>query len=294
MRALYTSTSGMLAQQTKLDVISNNLANLNTNGYKAKNTQFAELLRSQFSQLDDKPGEAQGRLSPDGLRMGNGVMAAYLAQQFSQGNLQSTGNMLDLAIEGEGFFTVQVPVPGQPGRTETAYTRSGNFRIVPDNTVAGGGFLVDEQGHKVLDQDLKPITIKKEQLGRPLTIAADGTITVTGDNGPEKIATINYSLIENAEANLNAMGDNLYVLRQGAPAASVQRRSTMVNVQGLPAERQPIARIGNIRQGTLEMSNVDMPTEMSEMIQVQRALQMSARSVQTIDSMMGMANNLRA
>ncbi|WP_018132940.1 flagellar basal-body rod protein FlgF [Effusibacillus pohliae] len=279
MRALYTSASGLAAQQTRLDVISNNIANLNTVGYKTKDAQFAELLRSQFGQPDEF--QLDGRRSDSGLRTGNGVYAAHLAQVFAQGNLQMTGNMLDLAIDGEGFFAVRVPGPDRNGQPSIAFTRAGKFQI------DSSGTIVNDDGYPLLDSNGQPIVIPEPLRGRPLSVAANGDITVQGENGPVRAATINLVLVRNPEANLQAIGNNLY---QNSNPDYQPLQDSLSNLQA-PEDRQ---RIGGIRQGALEMSNVDLTQELTELIEAQRAYQLNARSVQTVDAMLGIANNLRA
>lgn len=281
MRALYTAASGLYAQQAKLDLIGNNIANINTTGYKSTNAQFAELLRSEMGQSDEK--QLTGRLSDLGLRIGNGVRGAYLAQSFAQGNLQQTNNPLDLAIEGEGFFTVQIPVPGQAGQFETVFTRAGKFQL------DANGMIVTDGGYRVLSENGEPIQIPEELRGREISVAGNGDVSVQTDAGPVLAGTINLVLVRNAEANLKSIGDNLYRVSNPDPNYNPLQDSLIYLV-----EPDDLARVGSIRQGVLEMSNVDMPKEMTELIQVQRAFQLNARSVQTIDAMMGMANNLRA
>lgn len=281
MRALYTAASGLYAQQTKLDLIANNIANVNTTGYKTTDGTFAELLRSQFTQPDEN--QLTGRLSEPGLQIGNGVRGAYLAQSFAQGNLQQTNNPLDLAIEGDGFFTVQVPVPGQAGRFETVFTRSGKFQVDTN------GMIVTDGGYRLLGDNNEPIQIPEELRGRSISVAGNGDVTVQGDGGPATVGTINLVLVRNPEANLKAMGDNLY--RNGNPDPNYDPMQDSL-IYLVTAE--DLARVGAVRQGMLEMSNVDLPQEMTDLIQIQRAYQLNARSVQTVDAMMGMANNLRA
>ncbi len=281
MRALHTAASGLYAQQAKLDLIGNNIANVNTTGYKSTNAQFAELLRSEMSQPDEN--QLTGRLSDPGLRIGNGVRGAYLAPSFAQGNLQQTNNPLDLAIEGEGFFTVQVPIPGQAGQFETVFTRTGKFQM------DANGVIVTDAGHRVLAENREPIQIPEELRGREISVAGNGDVTVQTDAGTELVGTINLVLVRNAAANLKPIGDNLYRSSNPDPNYNPLEDSLIYLV-----EPDDLARVGSVRQGVLEMSNVDMPQEMTELIQVQRAFQLNARSVQTVDAMMGMANNLRA
>ncbi|GAX89640.1 flagellar basal-body rod protein FlgF [Effusibacillus lacus] len=282
MRALYTSASGLSAQQTKLDVISNNIANINTAGFKAKNAQFEELLRSEFSQPDEFQFPDKGRRTDAGLRIGNGVYAVHLATLFQQGNIQQTGNMLDLAIEGSGFFTVGLPGTGANGEALTAYTRAGKFQV------DAAGTIVTDAGYPVLNPDGEPIRIPKELQGRRLSIAPNGVITAEGEKGPVEVGAMNIVLPRNPESTLREVGDNLYV---AADKAVYDPQKDSLNNLKDPEDRK---RIGAIRQGALEMSNVELPQEMTELIQVQRAYQLNARSIQMTDTMMGLANNLRS
>lgn len=281
MRALYTAASGLQAQQTKLDLIGNNVANVNTTGYKTKDVEFADLLRSNFEQTDKAPTEAEGRKSDPGLRIGNGVKDAYLMQTFTQGNIQMTGNALDLAIEGDGFLTVGVPDPGNPGGYNTLFTRAGKFQT------DANGMIVSDGGYPLLDYNQQPIKIDQSLQGRPITIQGNGDVVVQDESGPVTVGSINLVLVRNPEANLKEVGDNLY---QNVNQAYKPLEDSLIYL----TDPGDLNRVGAIRQGALEMSNVDMPKEMSDLIQVQRAYQLNARSLQTIDSMMGMANNLRA
>lgn len=287
MRALYTAASGLVSQQTKLDTIANNVSNVNTVGYKAQTAQFAEMLRSHFSQPDEF--KLEGRRSDGGsevnprLPIGNGIAPALLSRSFAQGNMQSTGNMLDLAIEGEGFFTVGIGEPAAGGEFDPAqirFTRSGKFQF--DAT----GMLVTDGGYPVLDADRKPILLSPELLGRPLRVNADGELFV--QDGTSEIAVgqkINLVVVRNPEANLQGIGENLY------QNVNIDNYDPFTSDKSFGADA---GRAGTIRQGFLEMSNVDLQQELTDLIQVQRAYQLNARSIQTVDAMMGMANNLRS
>ncbi|BCJ87746.1 flagellar hook-basal body protein [Effusibacillus dendaii] len=280
MRALYTAASGLTAQQTRLDVISHNMANLNTVGFKEKQSQFAEMLRSEFTQPDEF--QLQGRASAAGLRIGNGSYAAHLGQIFSQGSIQTTGNNTDLAVQGEGFFTIGIPSNGSGSPYQTAFTRSGNFHV------DGNGMLVTDEGYPLLNQSGQPIRLPAGVDGQSMSVKTDGQILADSGNGPAYVDTVNLVLVRNPEENLQEVGDNLYRIAPGT------NYNPLNDSLGKLTQKSDLDRIGTIRQGALEMANVDLAKEMADLMEVQRAYQINARSVATIDTMMGLANNLRS
>jgi flagellar basal-body rod protein FlgG len=259
IRSLYIAQSGLDAQQFNVDVISNNLANVSTNGFKRQRPVFEDLLYQTLRQ----PGAQSSQLTqyPTGLQLGTGVALVATARIFTQGNLQQVGGSLNLAIEGRGFFQILLP------NGNTAYTRD-------------GGFQLDSQGQIVnaLGFTLQPtITIPADAL--TVTIGGDGTVTVTqpGNATPTQIGNIQLADFINA-GGLQAIGNNLYL----ETASS-----------GPPTTGDPgINGLGVLNQGFLEASNVSVTEELVDLITAQRAFEINSRAVQVSDEMLQRLANL--
>ena len=260
IRALYTSSSGMQAQQLNLDAIANNLANVNTAGFKRSRVDFQDLLYQTFR--TPGTGSAQGVIVPTGIQLGHGTRPVATQQIFSQGDFQQTENPLDLVIENNGFFQVL-----RPDGT-TAYTRSGAFK--KDGTgrvVTSDGFL------------LQPgITIPQD--ATTVTVGTDGTVSVTqpGQTTAQQIGTIQLARFVNP-AGLVSVGRSLFIPTQASGDAIVANPGT----DGM----------GTLAQGFLEMSNVKVVEEMVAMIMSQRAYEANSKAIQASDEMLSMANNMR-
>jgi len=253
IRSLWISKTGLDAQQMKMDVISNNLANVNTNGFKRSNAVFEDLMYQTLRQ----PGAQSSQQStiPTGLQIGTGVRPVATTRVHAQGNLNKTENSLDLAIKGNGFFQVT-----QPDGT-TAYTRDGSFHV------DSNGQLVTSNGYS-----LSPaITIPPNTLS--ITIGEDGTVSVTqqGTSAAVQVGSIQLASFVNA-AGLESMGGNLYMETAASGTAAVNTPGT----NGL----------GTINQGYLETSNVNVVEEMVNMIQTQRAYELNSKSIQASDQML--------
>ena len=260
IRSLYTSATGMKANQLYIDNISNNLANVNTTGFKKSKLEFQELLYQTI--VEPGSGAADGAKSPAGLQLGLGVRSVANQKIFSQGNLQETKNPFDMAITGSGFLQVQMP------SGEIAYTRDGSFKISNDGT------LVTSQGFPLEPQITVPDGAQNIQ------VDATGKVSVqmndTGTN--EEIGQIELVKFLN-EGGLKSMGNNLY---QVSPASGEPESGTP-GTNGL----------GTLAQGFLEASNVELVEEMVNMIVAQRAYEISAKAIQTSDSMLQLANQLK-
>lgn len=285
MRSLWTSASGMAAQQARLDVIGHNLANLNTTGYKTEDVQFKDMLYKTMTQKDAVKA-LDKRLSPADLRIGHGVIPVSSAQSFVQGSLQSTQNPLDVAIEGDGFF--KVSAYDQSGQRYDAYTRDGSFKI---GEVAGEQYLTTADGNPILDVDNNPINLTGYDIAS-ISIDENGMITALASDAAnaatpgerQEIGQLEVTRIAHPESNLVAAGDNLYRLHPAANQNDVVANGYVIND----------VRHSSLRQRSLEMSNVDMSEQMTDMIMAQRAYSMNARALTTTDQMMGIANSLRA
>ena len=255
--ALWIAKTGLDAQQTRMGVISNNLANVNTTGFKRDKASFEDLLYQTIRQ----PGGATSEQTqlPTGLQLGTGVRVAATAKQFAQGNLNQTGNALDVAINGRGFFEVLMP------DGSTAYTRDGSFQI-------------DSQGQMVTNEGY-PIQpgLQLPEGAQSVTIGADGTVSVqvAGQAAAVQVGQLTLSDFVNP-AGLESKGDNLYV-ETGAsgPAQS-----------GAPGQ----GGVGTLVQGSLESSNVNVVEELVSMIETQRAYETNAKAISTTDSMLGFLN----
>lgn len=258
LRALYSSAAGMQSQQVNLDVISNNLANVNTTGYKKTKAEFQDLLY----QINRSAGADQGAGNqlPTGVQIGHGSRLVATSKIFTNGELTQTGERLDVAIQGDGFFEVQLPDGTR------AYTRDGALKTASD------GRVINSDGY-VLQGGWAPIPVGTTAIN----IASTGEVTTTGSNGNQ---SSRVQLVRFANpSGLESIGRNLYkeTLASGTPEI------------GNPGENG----YGELQQGYLEMSNVKVVEEMVNMIVAQRAYEVNSKAVQAADEMMQQSNNLR-
>ena len=253
INSLWISKTGMEAQQMQLDVISHNLANVSTTGYKRANAVFEDLMYQNLRQVGANTTE-QSQL-PTGLHLGLGVRTVATSRSFAQGTVQQTTNNLDVAIQGSGFFQITMP----DGTTQ--YTRDGSFQV--DNQ----GRLVTSNGLPVANGVTIPANAKN------ITIANNGTVTasIPGSTTPQNIGTIALASFINP-AGLEPQGQNLFA---ESPAS------------GQPSTGTPGANgLGMLSQGFLESSNVNVVQELITMIQTQRAYEMNSKAIQTSDQML--------
>ncbi len=253
MRALWISKTGMEAQQTQLDVVSHNLANVATSGYKKSHAVFEDLMYQTLRQTGASAGE-QAQL-PTGLQVGLGVRTVATARQFTQGNLQQTGNHLDVAIKGNGFFQVQM------SDGTTGYTRDGSFQL------SATGQLVTNNGLTVQPGLTIPANAQS------VTIAADGTVSVAlpGQAAPQTVGQLAIASFVNP-AGLEPRGQNLF---------------SETSASGTPNAAAPGSDgLGNLAQGFLETSNVNVVEELVTMIQTQRAYELNSKAISTSDQML--------
>ncbi|MEZ5704068.1 MAG: flagellar basal-body rod protein FlgG [Burkholderiaceae bacterium] len=253
INSLWISKTGMQAQQTQLDVISNNMANVSTNGFKRANAVFEDLMYQNLRQVGSADTE-QNNL-PTGLQVGLGVRTVATARNFTQGSLQQSGNQLDLAINGSGFIQVAMP------DGTTGYTRDGSLQV------DGQGMLVTSSGLQVAGG----ITIPAE--AQSISVGKDGVITVKlpGNATPQQVGNIELASFVNP-AGLEPLGGNLYAetVASGNP------------VNGAPGTNG----MGQLMQGYVETSNVNVVQELVTMIQTQRAYEMNSKAIQTSDQML--------
>lgn len=253
IRSLWIAKTGLDAQQTQMDVISNNLANVSTSGFKRARAVFEDLLYQTIRQPGAQSSE-QTQL-PSGLQIGTGVKPVATERIFTQGNLQQTGNSKDVAIQGNGFFQVLMP------DGTTAYSRDGSFQS------DANGQMVTSSGYAVQPA----ITIPADT--QSLTIARDGTVSVTqaGSAAPTTIGQLQLATFINP-AGLQSLGENLY-----AETAS----------SGTPSSNAPGSNgAGLLNQGYVETSNVNVVEELVNMIQTQRAYEINSKAIQTSDQML--------
>ena len=253
IRSLWTAKTGMDAQQTQLDVISNNLANVGTNGYKRQVAQFEDLLYQNLRQAG--ASSSQQTQLPTGLQLGTGVQLVATPRVFSQGNLQQTSNQFDMAINGNGFFQVQMP------DGTTAFTRDGSFHI------DSAGQLVNSSGFALSPAVTIPPTAQS------VTIGADGTVSVTlpGQAAAQNVGAIQLAGFINP-AGLESKGQNLF----SETAASGTPTANTAGTNGL----------GTLQQGYVETSNVNVVEELVSMIQTQRAYELNSKAISTSDQML--------
>jgi len=260
IRSLRTAALGMAAQQLTLDVIANNLANVNTTGFKRSSVEFQDVL---YETIVSGAGEGGlGQEKPVEIQVGHGNRAVSTFRTFSQGTITDTENPLDIAIDGDGFFQVM-----RPDGTY-AYTRDGAFRLNAD------GFIVSTTGLRLGSEISLPPDTESIQIGQ------DGIFTVilSGESAPEEIGQIEMVKFVNP-AGLRAVGGNLYeeAVASGPPTIG------FAGDEGF----------GAVLQGFLEKSNVDVVQEMINMIVAQRAYEINSKAVKTADEMLAVANNLR-
>jgi flagellar basal-body rod protein FlgG len=251
--ALWAAKTGLDAQQTRMTVVSNNLANVNTTGFKKDRAIFEDLLYQNQKQVGG--ATSQDTVSPTGLNVGTGVRVVATEKNHTQGGINTTGNALDVAISGRGFFQVLMP-DGSFG-----YTRDGSFKMSAE------GELVTASGYRVQPGITIPDGVQS------ITIGADGVVTaqVAGQAAPTEIGTLQLTDFVNP-AGLQPRGENLYA----ESAASGPAQTSTPGLNGL----------GTLQQGALEGSNVNVVEELVNMIETQRAYEMNSKAISTVDQML--------
>ncbi len=261
MRALNIAASGMLAQQLNVEVISNNLANLSTTGYKRQRAEFKDLLY-QTQQAAGAQGAESGTVIPAGIQLGLGVKAGAVYRVNEQGTVQPTSNELDVAVQGKGYFQVTLP------NGDVGYTRSGAFGLSPQ------GDIVTQEGYPLATSITIPSTAKS------ITISATGKVqaTIDGQIGTSDLGTIELANFVNPNG-LEALGDNLYkeTAASGGP------------LTGNPGD----VGFGSLLQNYLETSNVDSVKEITSLIVAQRSYEMNSKVISAADQMMQTANQIK-
>ncbi len=261
MRSLSIAATGMLAQQTNIDVIANNIANMNTTGFKRRRPEFQDMLYQNLREIGVASSDA-GTVVPSGVQLGVGVKTAAVYRITGQGNLVSTGNTLDLAIQGNGYFVIELPNGGQ------AYTRAGTFQLSPQGEIVTlDGFTVSPG-----------VTVPAE--ARSISINASGEVEVTldGQVDPQNVGQIELATFAN-EAGLEAIGENLLLETLASGTATISTPGS--------------AGYGTLQQGFLETSNVNAVSEITSLINAQRAYELNSKVITTADEMMAAVSQLR-
>ena len=258
MRGLWAAATGMACQQTNLDVVANNLANVNTSGFKKSRISFQDLMYQNLRAAGAVT--ASGGQIPAGIQVGMGAKVVSVDKAYLQGDFSQTKNPLDMAIEGRGFFKVL-------NNSREVYTRSGAFKLDKD------GYIVDNGGNRLQPEFAVPATTVN------ITIDSGGKLAASGSDGRE-LGSTQLQLFDFANpAGLRSVGQGLLIPTDASGDA----------VQGNPGNDE----FGTILQGFLEMSNVDVVEEMIHMIMAQRAYELGAKAIQTGDDMLQQANNLK-
>ena len=261
MRAMNIAATGMMAQQTNVEVIANNIANQNTTGFKRQRAEFQDLLY-QTERRGGATSSDTGTIVPVGVQIGIGVKTAAVYRITTQGNLLQTSNPLDLAIQGRGFFQIL-----QPDGT-TAYTRAGSFQLSPTGEIVTADGFVVQPG----------ITIPQNTIAIAVNSSGQVQAQVAGQVQPQTVGQLQLANFPN-EAGLEALGNNLFLETPAAGQATTGNPGSI--------------GFGTLNQGLLETSNVDIVTEITNLITAQRAYEMNSKVITTSDQMLSQINQLR-
>ncbi len=261
MRSLNIAATGMLAQQTNVEVISNNIANMNTTAYTRRRPEFSDLLYQNLRRVGAASSDA-GTIVPTGVQLGLGVKTTAVYRITEQGSVQSTDNTLDIAIQGKGYFRIELP------SGETAYTRDGSFQLSDE------GEIVTHEGYTVMPG----ITVPSDAVGVSVNSSGQVLIKRDGEIDQAVAGQIQLATFPN-EAGLEARGDNLFMETPASGAAVVANPGT--------------AGYGTLLQGFLETSNVNVVAEITNLISAQRAYEMNSRVIKTSDEMLGTVNQMK-
>ena len=261
MRSLDIAGTGMQAQQTNVEVIPNNIANMTTTGYKRRRAEFQDLIYQNLRRVGANSSDT-GQIVPSGAQVGLGVKTAAIYRIGEQGNLQQTSNSLDLAVRGNGYFQLTLP------SGETAYTRDGTFSLSPEGQIVNADGYVVQPG----------VSLPSNATSVTINTSGQVQVTIDGQTAPQTVGQIQLAVFPN-DAGLDAQGDNLFL--QSAASGNP--------VTGTPAS----PGFGSVLQGFVETSNVNVVTEITDLITAQRAYEMNSRVITTSDEMLSTLTNLR-
>jgi flagellar basal-body rod protein FlgG len=261
MRSLSIGATGMLAQQTNVEVISNNIANMNTTAYARRRAEFNDLLYQNIRRPGAQSSDT-GTVVPAGIQLGLGVKTDAVYRITEQGSLSSTDNPLDVAIQGKGYFQVEMP------NGDTAYTRDGSFQL------SSTGTIVTNDGYTVQPS----ITVPQNAIDVTINASGEVLVTLDGQTAQQNVGQLQLATFAN-EAGLSAIGNNLLLETEAS---------------GTPVTSNPAQPgFGSLLQGYLETSNVNVVSEITELISAQRAYEMNSKVIQTADEMMSQVNQLK-
>jgi len=261
MRSLNIGATGMLAQQLNVEVISNNIANMNTTGFKRHRAEFQDLLYQNLRRVGSASSDA-GTIVPTGVQLGLGVKSAAIYRISGQGNIQQTENPLDLAINGRGFLMVEMP------SGETAYTRAGSLQLSPDGDIVTADGYIVQPG----------ITVPADAVSITVNESGEVYVDLDGQVAPVLVGQLELANFAN-EAGLDAIGNNLLLETAASGNASVATPGS--------------AGFGRIVQGALETSNVNVVSEITTLITAQRAYEMNSKVIESSDEMMRTVTQMR-
>ncbi len=261
MKSLNIAATGMLAQQQNVEVISNNIANMNTTAYMRRRTEFHDLIYQNLRRVGSTSSDA-GTIVPSGVQLGLGVKMAAVYRIHEQGNLTSTDNTFDIAIQGNGFFQIQMP------DGSTAFSRDGSFQLSPS------GQIVTHDGNPLVPN----ISVDTNAIDVTINSTGEVLVKVQGSVTPSNAGQIQLATFPN-DAGLEAIGGNLYLETPASGSATT----------GTPGA----SGYGTMLQGFLETSNVNAVSEVSELISAQRAYEMNSKVIQTSDQMMSTLNQIK-
>jgi flagellar basal-body rod protein FlgG len=261
MRSLDIAGTGMLAQQTNVEVISNNIANMTTTGFKRRRAEFQDLIYQNLRRVGSNSSDT-GSVVPAGAQVGLGVKTAAIYRINEQGNLQQTSNSLDMAVRGNGYFQIALP------SGETAYTRDGTFSLSPDGQIVTADGYVVQPG----------ITVPGNATNITINATGQVQVSIDGQTAPSTVGQLQLAVFPN-DAGLDAQGDNLFL--QSAASGNP--------VTGTPAA----PGFGSVLQGFVESSNTNVVSEITNLITAQRAYEMNSRVITTSDQMLSTLTNLR-
>lgn len=277
IRTLSTATNTMNQLQNKLDLIGNNLANSATEGYKASNSNFQELLYQQFN---NEKSDTAPRQSPAGIRYGSGAMLGQVQMNWKSGNLKQTDRQLDFALTTpKQYFNVLMPIDGEE---QTVYTRQGAFSLSP--VADGQVMLVTGEGHAIADSTGSPITFADDV--SDYSVGSDGLLVLQHGDGTRETIELGVTVLDRPDLMQKLPGTYIG-LPENMAELGVTPQDVMTNLQG--ANRNVIT----VESGALEGSNVDYEKEMTDLITVQRSYQFNARAVTLADQMLGLINGIR-
>lgn len=271
MRSLWTGASGMTSQQLQVDTIANNIANVNTTGYKKERLEFESLMYQTMKKATVSADS--GLTTPVNLQVGHGVRPVASSRMFDQGSFERTENKIDFALQGEGFFTIEYGLDenGDPGRV---YTKDGSFDLTPEN---GMLVLVTNDGYPVLDINGDRILIDPNI---DFTVDLEGNFTQVTSTGGVDMG-IRFDIVQfTNQQGLEAIGSNFY-------------KPTIASGEAISESEDENLTRTEVRQGALEMSNVQIADEMVKLIVAQRAYELNSKSITTSDEMLQLANELK-